>query len=217
MNTSPSRTSPIGGRRRTLAPRSTLRTPAHGDAPTYKTTLHHQVLQCCFGGVQGADGCGRVRARAPAFLTLNPKLKSCWALLRHGEARIRVATKLPIHKIEGKVCVHARFYGSDIPGSSHTVHVDCCIFRWALLHRSEKKKDRCDLPWYKGMARRLAPSGVLINAVHPGAVLGTRLAENLCLKRGTHTAEVPSGSGGCGLVMLINHLVQSLSSDGLIS
>lgn len=44
-------------------------------------------------------------------------------------------------------------------------------------------------------ARRLAPFRVQVNAVHPGAVLGTQLARDLALKRGTHTAEV-SAEGG---------------------
>jgi hypothetical protein len=30
---------------------------------------------------------------------------------------------------------------------------------------------------------------VQVNAIHPGAVLGTQLAQALALKRGTHTAE----------------------------
>jgi len=48
-------------------------------------------------------------------------------------------------------------------------------------------------------ARRLAPFRVQVNAVHPGAVLGTQLARDLALKRGTHTAEVSAGRVGSRL------------------
>jgi NAD(P)-dependent dehydrogenase (short-subunit alcohol dehydrogenase family) len=48
-------------------------------------------------------------------------------------------------------------------------------------------------------ARRLAPFRVQVNAAHPGSVLGTQLARDLALKRGTHTAEVSAGRVGSRL------------------
>lgn len=53
-------------------------------------------------------------------------------------------------------------------------------------YMQSKQADRM-LTWT--WARRLAPYRVQVNAIHPGAVLGTQLAQALALKRGTHTAE----------------------------
>jgi NAD(P)-dependent dehydrogenase (short-subunit alcohol dehydrogenase family) len=66
------------------------------------------------------------------------------------------------------------------------VEFSCRRYSATSAYMQAKQADRM-LTW--AWAQRLHSTGVQVNAIHPGAVMGTGLASDLSLKGGTHTIE----------------------------